>query len=371
MGSLLIVDDEVLAVEGLKKALWGKVPGIDDILVALEVAQAQRLFETHRIDVVVTDIEMAGESGLDLLAWLADHHPDTKPIVLSCHPNFPYVQQALRLRSFDYLLKPIPAKELIEVIGRALGTGPCLPACPPPELPPPSTTADSAGSIAGPDLGSWGLLMRSGAYDRVRFEVLSYLRKQPCAVQKRPDFLRLLILDFQQLVYAQLQAKGIPAHQMLKDERAAELMTRAAQDPGDLALWMEHILSYLERASLDVDQKETPFGRACDYIARHITENLYCEQIADHVAVNQDYLSHLFKKRTNLSVNQYIIREKMKVAAGLLVSTQLPVCNIASGLGYANFSHFSQSFKKCFEVCPADYRAVNVKTSQPAVTENR
>lgn len=367
MACLLIVDDEVLAVEGLKKALWGKLPGIEDILVAYDIAQAQRHFESHSIEVVITDIEMAEESGLDLLAWLTDHHPETKPIVLSCHPNFPYVQQALRLRSFDYLLKPIPTRDLIEVISRAMGgrapvSGAPRLVCDAPEA--------GTGPGASPDVGAWGILMKAGSYDRVRYEVLSFLKRQPASVQKDPHFLRPLVLDFQQLVYAQLQAKGIPAHQLLKDERLTALMNRAAEDPGNLALWIEQTLSYLERVTLEIDQRDTPFGRACDYIARHVAENLYCEDVADHVAVNQDYLSHLFKKKTGLSVNQYIIREKMRTAAGLLATTQLPVCHIASGLGYANFSHFSQSFKKTYEVCPADYRTHQQK-EPAAVTENR
>lgn len=368
MGCLLIVDDEVLAVEGLKKALWGKVPGIDEILVAYEIAQAQRLFEGRPVDVVLADIEMAQENGLDLLAWVVQHHPETRPIVLTCHSHFAYVQRALRLKSFDYLLKPIPAAELIAVLTRALASPHAEAPGREATLPAPLVSTPPA---AGPDTAAWARLLRAGTVDRARYEILSYLRRQPSAVQRDPGFLAPLVLDVQQLVYGQLQTRGIPAHQLLQDERVATFLERASRDPDALALWVDHSLTFLERATLASDQKSTPYGRACDHIAQHIAENLYCDQIAAHVSVSPDYLSQLFKRKTGLSVNQYIIREKMKVAADLLAQTQLPVHHIASGLGYANFSHFSQYFKRSYALCPADYRTLRQKDSPPAITENR
>lgn len=365
MGCLLIVDDEVLAVDGLKKALRNQVAGIEEIVAAYDIGQAQKVFESRPVDVLITDIELPGENGLDLLAWVGEHHPDTKPIVLSCHPNFPYVQQALRLRSFDYLLKPIPSQELVEVIRRALGRPGSAAAGPKPPAP-----GDEA-PAAAVNVAAWGLLLKAGAFEKVRFEALSHLKRQAAAVQNNGAFLESFVVDFQQLAYSHLHAKGIPAHQMLRDSGAAEAAARAARTPEDLRVWLEGVLTYLEKASLDLDQRDTPFGRACAYIAQHIAENLYCEDVADHVAVSRDYLSHLFKKKTGLSVNQYVIREKMAVAAGLLTNTQVPVCHIASGLGYANFSHFSQSFKKVYEVCPADFRAEHHRVHPLAVSENR
>jgi len=121
MTRLLLVDDEVLAVEGMKAAVdWDKM-GISEVFTAYDIRQAKEIFEANSpIDLMLCDIEMPLGSGLDLLAWVREHYPDTESIFLTCHADFHYAKQALQLGSFDYLLKPIPIPELEAVIARAI-----------------------------------------------------------------------------------------------------------------------------------------------------------------------------------------------------------------------------------------------------------
>jgi len=121
MTRLLLVDDEVLAVEGMKAAVnWDKV-GISEVFTAYDIRQAKEIFEAQSpIDLMLCDIEMPLGSGLDLLAWVREHYPDTESIFLTCHADFHYAKQAIQLGSFDYLLKPIPISELEAVIAKAI-----------------------------------------------------------------------------------------------------------------------------------------------------------------------------------------------------------------------------------------------------------
>ena len=57
-----------------------------------------------------------------------------------------------------------------------------------------------------------------------------------------------------------------------------------------------------------------------------------------------------------MTLNDYIILEKMNVAKNLLTTTKLPVSLIAMKVGYSNFSYFSKLYKKVHGCSPAQER---------------
>ncbi|MBD2869092.1 response regulator transcription factor [Paenibacillus arenilitoris] len=121
MVRILLVDDEVHAVEGIKASVdWDKL-GISEVLTAYDILQAKEIFASFdTVDLMLCDIEMPMGSGLELLAWVREHYPDTESIFLTCHADFHYAKQAIQLGSFDYLLKPVPSAELEIVISKAI-----------------------------------------------------------------------------------------------------------------------------------------------------------------------------------------------------------------------------------------------------------
>lgn len=120
MVRVLLVDDEIHAVEGVKSAVdWERI-GVSEVHTAYNVQDAKHVFARHSIDLLLCDIEMPQGSGLELLAWVKENHPTTESIFLTCHADFHYAKQAVQLGSFDYLLKPLPIPELEGVITRAI-----------------------------------------------------------------------------------------------------------------------------------------------------------------------------------------------------------------------------------------------------------
>jgi len=116
----LIVDDEVHAVRGLQAGVdWDRL-NIEDVHTAHSLKQAQEVFSSRSIHLIVCDIEMPQGSGLELAAWVKEHYPRTETIFLTCHSDFSYAKQAIQLDSFDYLLKPVDYTELETVIDKAL-----------------------------------------------------------------------------------------------------------------------------------------------------------------------------------------------------------------------------------------------------------
>ncbi|MFC5703989.1 helix-turn-helix domain-containing protein [Cohnella faecalis] len=118
MLSLLIVDDEKLLTESLKEDIdWAKL-GIGSVYTAYNSHQAKQMFERASIDLMLCDIEMPQGNGLELLAWVKEHYPLTESVFMTCHAEFKLAQRAMQLGSFDYLLKPVPADELCQVVGK-------------------------------------------------------------------------------------------------------------------------------------------------------------------------------------------------------------------------------------------------------------
>jgi two-component system response regulator YesN len=120
MFEILIVDDEIFAVEGIKSAIhWDKL-GITEVHTAFNIRQAKEVFEKNKVDIMLCDIEMPQGNGLELLAWVREKYPETECIFLTCHADFGYAKEAIKLGSLDYILKPVPYDELETVILKAV-----------------------------------------------------------------------------------------------------------------------------------------------------------------------------------------------------------------------------------------------------------
>ena len=69
---VLLVDDEKLALDGLRMVTEVQKDLVDQVFTASSAAEAKKILEEEVIDVVVTDIEMPMGSGLSLLRWLRE-----------------------------------------------------------------------------------------------------------------------------------------------------------------------------------------------------------------------------------------------------------------------------------------------------------
>ncbi|OCT16770.1 hypothetical protein A8709_08915 [Paenibacillus pectinilyticus] len=120
MFNLLVVDDEKIAVKGITIGIdWEPFP-IGQIYEALDVNEAKLILAQNRIDIMISDIEMPGANGLQLQEWVRTNSPHTETIFLTGHANFEYAQQAVRLGSFDYVLKPVDHDRLQDIVKHAI-----------------------------------------------------------------------------------------------------------------------------------------------------------------------------------------------------------------------------------------------------------
>ena len=97
--------------------------------------------------------------------------------------------------------------------------------------------------------------------------------------------------------------------------------------------------------------------RAKKYIVDSISAPITVKDVADYVHLSPEYFTKLFKQQTGQNIKEYIISSKMEAAKEMLAHTNISVSLISIELGYTNFSHFSQIFKKHEDVTPSEYRA--------------
>lgn len=117
---ILIVDDEYLILNELKNNINWTELGIEKILTAQSIVQAKNIISQNDIEIILCDIELPEGSGLDLLAWVKDNHPNIETLILTCHADFSYAKQAVNLGCHDYILKPVQYHELEAAISKAI-----------------------------------------------------------------------------------------------------------------------------------------------------------------------------------------------------------------------------------------------------------
>jgi two-component system response regulator YesN len=116
---VLIVEDEMIVRVGIKSMIaWNEI-GYELVGEAVNGVHALELVELYKPDVVITDIQMPEMNGIELMKRLRDCQEDVQVIILSCHNEFEYVQQALKLGAVDYILKlSMKPEELTDILGR-------------------------------------------------------------------------------------------------------------------------------------------------------------------------------------------------------------------------------------------------------------
>ncbi|WP_274653640.1 response regulator [Paenibacillus humicola] len=102
--TVLVVDDELPIREELRLFDWAS-RGVSWIGEADNGEEALRLCRSRTPDIVITDITMPAMNGIELVRRLKEELPRTQVILLTCHSEFKYAQEAVGLGAVEYLLK--------------------------------------------------------------------------------------------------------------------------------------------------------------------------------------------------------------------------------------------------------------------------
>lgn len=96
--------------------------------------------------------------------------------------------------------------------------------------------------------------------------------------------------------------------------------------------------------------------KVISYIHNNYKEKITLDQLAVMFNTNRTSLNNQFYKATNLSIIDYIIKLRVKVAATLLRNTLIPISEVMIRVGFNDSSHFWRTFKKNMSLTPKEYR---------------
>lgn len=117
MAKILVVDDDVTSVAIMRKVLEDS--GHDVVSVSSGKAALDRITK-FKFDVMVTDFNMPGMTGIDLTKEVLDKEQDIIVILITAFFTIKSVVEAVKLGAFDYLTKPINKEELKLTVERGL-----------------------------------------------------------------------------------------------------------------------------------------------------------------------------------------------------------------------------------------------------------
>lgn len=414
--NILIVDDLPAIVESIKNGVNWESVGVDKVYTACSAKEAKLLLTNFHIDVMLCDIEMPEENGLELAAWAKAQEESPEIVFLTAHAEFDYIMEAMHMGSFDYVLQPVKfdavekvllkAKKKIQETKRFQRLESIT-----------QNTEKHRERILELMLtkNEQNLEQEADKICQDYMEMCKYQFERCVVFQMIVDVARWKRLTY---VKRQQEVKKILENTFLSlfDEYQIRVVVTAAKEEsfwvlilteqGSISrkIWGQKIVEFYEfvernmdfsvavypsstevdanflavyRSLLDTRQeneekvpgiyaeaRKTVTGRsvhpavkqALKYIDHNMNKNLSRTEVAKAVNVSEEYFSRLFRQETGDTFKAYIQMVKMEEAKKLLKETGFSIGIIASKVGYSNFSHFTQMFRSYTGMAPQEYR---------------
>ncbi len=350
---ILIVDDDRYILEDLIGTVDWDGLGFEPPLTAQSVNEALRIFDQEEIDILLTDIDMPGSTGLDLLRTLRDRGSKVTAIFLTNYAEFGYAREALRLDSLQYLLKPVDYEELKEVLRDAIEIR--------------REKARENGLLS--DLLIYrnssekyeietdvlDLYLIKNEYDKFIAYIKDFMDKLDAEGSLDRVALVSLNVDVSKSVYDKLKSNNQDPGNIFYSEEYHSLAD-AASTSGEAFL---DYLNYLINKTREVLSESSEMGTPAvikQYIDRNFTSPISRNILSEVFYLDPDYGSRIFKKEFGVTFSGYIQQKRLDLAKSMLEETDLPVSAISEKVGYDDYSYFTRVFRKTVGITPLEYR---------------
>jgi AraC-type DNA-binding domain-containing proteins len=97
-------------------------------------------------------------------------------------------------------------------------------------------------------------------------------------------------------------------------------------------------------------------NHALEFIEHNYDKCIKVNDIAKYIGINRSYLTNIFKKALDISVQDYLVNYRLEKGAELLKNTSLSIGSISSAVGYTDSLTFSKMFKRYKNMSPSEYR---------------
>ncbi|MEH7117632.1 response regulator, partial [Neobacillus vireti] len=339
---ILIVDDEKWTRETIKSFGRWEQYGIDAIREAADGQEGLKVIEQWSPDIVITDMKMPGIDGKELLRVVAERFPTIKLIVASGYDDFHYMQQAIRSKVNEYLLKPIDANDLNLTLEKC---------------------SKEIQRESRPHMKPFSFLRKD-----ISELVIDYKKTmQSCLDELNAEgfekAIQRFFIEFQKV-------EGVDTNVLAKLEHEFILILEEQMIKNNcnvLEVYQNEELTYDSGLSLDlIIKKQQRLGNRYivymlqlkkrkgrinleeikEYIERNFAEpHISLDVLANKFFVSKEYLSKAFKAMYGCNITEDIVSRRMEFAKKLIEANELQIKSIAQMAGYEDLSYFYRVFK--------------------------
>lgn len=407
---VLIADDEVIIRRGLRSTVpWDKY-NMEVVADAPNGARGWEAFLEHRPELIITDIVMPEMNGIEFARKVKEQAPQTKILLLSCHRDFDYAQQGIKLGASGYLLKTAfndeELEEYLEGFRREI-----------------ESAAHEQQQGQGSGGASAGRTSAAAKRDALLLEWLFGLSDAFVAELRQwlagewswmNEPVHMTLITHSGLGQAEGGGAGASAALLerlrglfvsggdcrleaipIGDDRCllvstapckakldAELLELKASHPklawsshgfvDGIEPWLEtarklHRQAELQKTyDLQLHDWPQPIAIAVQKIVGNVHLSLCVSDVAREVGLSRSHFSTLFRKTVGQSFISYAYTMKLKVASQLLSTTQLTIQDISDKVGMPDAKYFSKWFKRCTGETPSQFRQQKRQASNNA-----
>lgn len=350
---ILIVDDDRYILEDLLGTVDWDGLGFEPPLTAQSVNEALRIFNREEIDILLTDIDMPGSTGLDLLRTLRDRGSKVTAIFLTNYAEFNYAREALKLDSLQYLLKPVDYEELQEILRDAIEIR--------------RAKARENGLLSDLliyrnssekheiDAQILDLYLLKNEYDKFISYIKDFMDK--LASENSLDRVALVSLnvDVSKSVYDRLKNSDQEPGKIFFSEEYHNLADAASTSAEAFMAYLHYLIKKTKEALSESSEMGIP-AVIKQYIDKNFTSPISRNILSDVFYLDPDYGSRIFKKEFGVTFSGYIQQKRLDLAKSMLEETDLPVSSISEKVGYDDYSYFTRVFRKTVGMTPLEYR---------------
>ncbi|MBW9154143.1 response regulator [Clostridium estertheticum] len=397
MYKLLIADDEPRIRKGLRNALnWNEF----NIEVVGEAEDGEiALIQTEKLkpDIMFLDICMPFLNGLELIRKLNEKDQNCIIIIITGYDEFEYMHEALKLKTFDYLLKPVPKEVLIDTVNKAIQ-----------EIRKNEEKKvyldwadrrldENFDMLKQAFLNHW----LNGSYEYV--EILNELKFFKYNLDADIEVVVIKVIerlnhevysknwDRELLNFAlsnvtlELMRKVKPEITYTDEDNNIVIISNVinAYDWLNIANEIENKIYYYLHFTVIIEHKRSLSGisgvkntyneiiasiskiaaykpivlLAIRYIDTNYNVNdLSLGDVADKFNLSSSYLSKLLKKEAGLSFIDYLTEYRINKSICMMDDPKYKIYEIAEAVGYSNQHYFCKAFKKVMGFAPTEYR---------------
>lgn len=150
--------------------------------------------------------------------------------------------------------------------------------------------------------------------------------------------------------------KRVNVHELFRNQYSYSTYMDSYSDEASLRETMAFMMKQVKELEMS-KAPESDIEKAKSFISENIADPITVKEVADCVSLSAEYFTKLFKKETGQNIKEYITLTKVEAAKDMLEKSNISVGMVAIELGFSNFSHFSQVFKKQEGMSPSEYRS--------------